>query len=356
MNSQPIIKVLLVDDSLIVTTLINKALAVAPDIEVVGIAHNGIEALNLIPQLAPSVICTDLHMPKMDGLELTREIMARFPRPILVVSISVADDSLNVFKLLEAGALDVINKPLLNTEEDFSTIAAKLINKIRIISAVKVFRRIPKSRPELAALPTSPPLTTAKKPVNLIVIGASTGGPNALKKILAGLPADFPAPIICVQHICDGFIQGLAQWLSTSCSLKVSLAKKGALPQPGSVYFPQEGQHLGFDHLGRFVMFPGLPTDMHAPSISNTMKSAAQRYGRGVLGVLLTGMGADGAEGMLEVARSGGTTIAQDEKSSVVFGMPKQAIEQGAVQQVLPLDEMAKAIIRLTDDKRFKKR
>jgi two-component system chemotaxis response regulator CheB len=356
MNSLPPINVLLVDDSVIAITLIKRVLAAAPDIKVVGVAHNGIEALDLISRLDPTVVCTDLHMPKMNGLELTREIMASAPRPILVLSVSEADSSVNVFKMLEAGALDVLSKPLLNTDTAYSALTAKLINKIRVASGVKVLRRMSTPLPAAAAMPPARPLTAAKDPVKLVVIGASTGGPNALHDILAGLPPNFPAPIICVQHICIGFISGLVQWLSHSCALTVGIAEKGALPQPGCVYFPQEGQHLSFDRDGRFAMSPGQPTDTHVPSISNTMKSAAQRYGRGVLSVLLTGMGADGAEGMLEVLRAGGTTIVQDENSSVVFGMPKQAIERGAAQQILPLGEVAGAIIGLAYGTHFQKK
>jgi two-component system chemotaxis response regulator CheB len=347
--TQPKITVMIVDDSLIAINLIRRALATAPDIEVVGTAANGREALELIPRLNPAVVCTDIHMPVMDGLELTGQVMEKYPRPILVVSISVFQGSLNAFKLLAAGALDVVSKPLIESESAYISIASELISKIRILSGVRVFHRIARVRIEPPPRPLATPALKIKAPVRIIVIGASTGGPPALQAILSTLPPHFPLPIVCVQHISKGFQEGLVQWLSVICNLKVAVAREGGAPAPGTIYFPQEESHLKFDRGGRFVIHSEPPFQGHRPSITVTMRSAAENYGSGAVGILLTGMGSDGAEGMREIAGCGGVTIAQDEKSSVVFGMAKQAVEMGAAQLVLPLNGIAEAMLTLQD-------
>ncbi len=341
------IKVLLVDDSAIALTLLEKMLAAAPDIEVVGMAKNGKEALELIPKLEPDVVCTDLHMPVMDGLDLTREIMDRYPRPILVVSVSVREGGSNVFNLMEAGALDVFTKPRIGEEPEFRRQSNELANRIRILAGVHVFRIRRKTSIKPVWIPPavgaiSPP----NKPlVRMVVIGASTGGPQALQRVLCGLPPDFPTPIVCIQHISEGFLAGLAEWLESVCAHKIEIAREGASPEPGKVYFPPEEAHLLIDSGGKFKYSRDIPYNGHRPSITVTFVSAAERYGSGALGVLLTGMGSDGADGLKAIADVGGMTIAQDEKTSVVFGMPKRAAELGAARNILPLDEIASMII-----------
>lgn len=339
-NKSRKIKVLLVDDSPLVLTILKRMLSSSPDIEVVGTARHGQEALNLIPRLQPAVVCTDLYMPVMDGLQLTREIMARYPRPILVVSVSVDDGSSHVFSLLEAGALDVFSKPRHGFDANSADFAADLAQKIKILAGVRVFRKSP-PLPAAATPPRRLPAFKIEAPVRLVVMGASTGGPQALRTILTGLPANFPCPVICVQHISDGFLPGLVEWLASGCRLELTIAQPGHRPAPGVVYFPREGTHLTFDHQGRFVTSLEAPVDGHRPSITLTMRSAAQCYDHGVVGVLLSGMGKDGADGLQAIARAGGITIAQDEATCVVFGMPRQAIELGATQFVMSLEEVA---------------
>ncbi len=342
-EQRPKIKVILVDDSQIALTLLKKMLLSSPDIEVVGTAMNGREALELIPKLDPTVVCTDLHMPAMDGLELTREIMARYPKPILVISASVSEGRHNVFHLMEAGAVDVLKKPRGGMESEYIQQSNELINRGKILAGVHVFRRVKREStpPVVIALPQAPVMTKPR----IVSIGASTGGPQAFQNILSQLPAKYPFPIICVQHIGDGFMEGLVEWFDSFCAIKVELAQDGAMPLPGVAYFPREGSHLLIDSGGRFKYSLDIPFSGHRPSITVTFKSVAERYGSSAIGVLLTGMGNDGAEGLKAIADMGGITIAQDETTSIVFGMPKVAAELGAARHVLPLDKIAPMLV-----------
>jgi two-component system chemotaxis response regulator CheB len=286
-------------------------------------------------------------MPVMGGLELTKQVMRLYPMPILVLSVSVREDSTNIFELLKAGAVDVMLKPKGGLESDVEKTAKELITRIKVLSGVRVIpRRILAERaPEIIISKIQIP-----KP-QIIVIGASTGGPQALHEILKGLPADFPLPIICIQHISNGFLRGLLEWLAEQSRIKVRIAEHGELPLPCTVYFPQEGTHLKIDNDGRLLCSTEPPVYGHRPSISVTMRSIAQYYRNSVIAVLLTGMGNDGSEGMLTVKEAGGVTIVQDEESCVVFGMPKQAIELGGAEHILPLSAIGETLIRLGGNK-----
>jgi two-component system, chemotaxis family, protein-glutamate methylesterase/glutaminase len=349
MNSlQSTIRVLLVDDAPIALHILQRLLSGVPHIQVVGTATNGKEALELLPSLNPDVICTDLHMPVMDGLELTQEVMNRYPLPILVVSVSVEADSPNIFRLLEAGAVDVFPKPRDFYGVDQDSLAKQLASKIRILSGVHVFRH-PAAVKQTASSPPSLTLTHST-PLRIVVIGASTGGPQALRSILSCLPARFPLPVLCVQHIGSDFLTGLVTWLNEACPLPVRKAIQDELPQAGVVYLAPEHNHLELDDSGRFSLTQALPCDGHRPSVTITMRAAARHYGSATVGVLLTGMGRDGAVGMAEIAAVGGITIAQDEASSVVYGMPRAAVELGAVRHLLPLEQVAPALIALANN------
>lgn len=347
-NTVPKIRVLIVDDSRFSIEIIRRLLAAAPEIEIVGTASNGVEALELIPRVRPDVVCTDLHMPKMDGLELTRVVMTQNPLPILVLSVSVrAEQEHNIFQMLEAGALDILAKPRGDRESDFGIIAHDLITKIRVLSGVRVLRKRAGARKAVGqAMPPLQKPDTSSAP-RIIGIGASTGGPQALEAVLNNLPPDYPLPLLCVQHIAEGFMQGLVDWLARSCRIRVRTAVEGAQPLPGNAYFPPNDRHLEIDDAGVFRCSGALPFSGHRPSVDIAFASLARRYGASAVGVLLTGMGQDGAQGMLDIARAGGLTIAQDEESSVVFGMPKRAIELGAASQVLPLDQIGPALCDL---------
>ncbi len=359
------ISVLVVEDSPVAAIILQRIFNSSPDIELVGIARNGMEAMELIPKVQPQVVCTDFHMPKMNGLELTQWIMAEYPRPILVISASVdkQEDSENVFQLLQAGALDVFLKPSVEMATEYERIKQDLITRIKVLSGVSVFTQHRfRAKPQPPPSPTVKPQTPNPKPntpaqfliptsqqlslPRVLAIGASTGGPQALHTILKALPTNFPVPILCVQHISEGFLPGLTTWLTAECKLPVVIAQAGELPKPGVVYFAPDRCHLQLTSQGRIVLSSGEPVSGHRPSVTVLFEAVANYYRQAALGVLLTGMGRDGAEGLLAIAKAGGSTIAQDEASSVVFGMPKEAIALGAAQTVLPLTEIAPALLK----------
>ncbi|MBI3796569.1 MAG: chemotaxis-specific protein-glutamate methyltransferase CheB [Deltaproteobacteria bacterium] len=335
---------------MITLKMLQKLLASSPEVQVVGLARNGQEALNLIPQLRPAVICTDYLMPLMDGLELTRQIMKRFPTPVLVVSSLVIEKGTpTAFKLLEAGALDIFPKPGTTADSDYTRLAEELIQKIRILSGVPVFARRGLVSPKAASADSRQPLRELGlvKRISIVAIGASTGGPQALKEVLQNLPPNLPAPILCVQHISDGFLQGLVDWLAPSSSLRVKVAEADEFATPGVVYFPPNRTHLEVERGGRLCLSSTRLVGGHCPSVNVLFKSVAEHFGRRALGVLLTGMGNDGAEGLLAIAKAGGDTVAQNEASCVVFGMPKVAIDLGAAKYVLPVEAIAAKIVHL---------
>ncbi|MDH3719176.1 MAG: chemotaxis-specific protein-glutamate methyltransferase CheB [Planctomycetota bacterium] len=342
-NSQ--VRVMLVDDSPLVLTILRRILGRSPEVKIVGTAAHGREALQRMPELDPQVVCTDLQMPIMDGLQLTQEIMATDPRPILVVSSVVGEENPeNVFDLLQAGALDVFPKPHSGNEADYDVIADQLVRKIRILSGVHVIRKRPRKVFHGASPGADrPPVRTAAADgdIRMIVIGASTGGPQAFHAVLSALPADFPIPIVGIQHIGAGFLGGFVKWLVSGCRLSVKVAERHETLQAGTVYFAPEGQHLVFDTNGRIEFDDEADFEGHRPSVTVTMRSAARQFSTAAFGVLLTGMGRDGADGLQEIARAGGSTLVQDQQSCVVFGMPKRAIELGAAQHVLPLEKIS---------------
>lgn len=344
------IRILLVEDSPVALTILKRILEGATDIEVVGTAQTGLEALPLVHRMQPDVICTDFHMPEMDGLEFTTQVMTQHPCPILVVSESVQEeDTQRIFQLLEAGAVDILPKPRAGLDPDSTLLKQSLINKVKVLSGVRVFK---KSRsPAFAAslehrsadADTSDVLVPCRP--KMLTVGASTGGPMALQKFLAYLPADFTLPIVCIQHISLGFLPGLIDWLATQCKLSVQVAQAGTRPEPGNVYFPPEQRHLEIDAHGRFQYVNGHSTENHCPSITTTFNSIARFYGPRAIGILLTGMGRDGAEGLQAICQMGGLTIAQDEASSVVFGMPQAAIALNAARRVLPIQDIAPFVL-----------
>jgi two-component system, chemotaxis family, protein-glutamate methylesterase/glutaminase len=332
------VKVLIVEDSLIALELLQRILRDSSEVEIVGTARNGREALELIPTVNPDVICTDLHMAPIDGLELTQAVMVEFPRPILVISNSVQeDDTRNIFGLLQAGAVDIFPKPMSGDYTEYEQVKQRLLAKIQMLSQVTVKARLP-----LPAHSMAPEIATANtSALRAIAIGASTGGPQAIHKILTSLPQDFPVPIICAQHIGEGFLAGLISWLKEDAQLNVKIAHIGEIPTPGTVYFAPERAHLEFDAEGKFIYSNFTATTGTCPSIDVLFRSIARRYGRASASLLLTGTGTDGVSGTEAIAAAGGLTIAQSEQSCLVFGMAKLAIATGSVSQVSNLDDIA---------------
>jgi two-component system chemotaxis response regulator CheB len=342
------IRTLLVDDSPIVINILKRILAQSQEIEVVGTAANGQEGIEKLKELDPDVVCTDLMMPVMNGLELTKQIMQNYPKPILVVSSALeGKDQSNVFQLLQAGALEVFPKPQGGSEKDYEGIRNKLESKIKMIHSIPVFKS--KLRKESENLSPSRTMTRAQKmnAIHYLVIGASTGGPNALQKILERLPESFSIPVICVQHINDGFIGSLVAWLNQSTKLKIKIMEDEEVPVSGRVYFPKDKRHLVIDGAGKLKESREVSINGHTPSINITFKSFAVHRGSSTLGVILTGMGDDGASGLLSLKHMGGKTIGESADTCVVYGMPRVAHEIGAIDFQLPLDKIPEKIMSL---------
>lgn len=343
------VKVLVVDDSPLCRQLIVDALGSDPEIQVIATAENGEEAVAKVAALKPSVVTMDVDMPVLDGLSATERIMAETPTPILVLTADPRKEAPGLtHRALEVGALALQVKPAL----DAGTEAWNLAREVKLLSSVRVIRHLRGGRrsgappPPAAATPADAAAFGAS-PVGVVAVVSSTGGPQVVQKMLAELPADYPAPILLVQHINAAFTESLAGWLGANSSLKVRVARDGDALVPGTCLVAPPGQHLVVAARGRVALLAGAPRDGHMPSGSALLESAAKIYGRRTLGVVLTGMGADGAEGMLAVKAAGGRTIAQSQESCVVFGMPGAAIAKGAAELVVHGDELGQTLLRL---------
>jgi two-component system chemotaxis response regulator CheB len=339
------IRVVIADDSLVAREMLVQILESDPAIEVVGQAADGIEAVEMVERLRPNLVTMDIHMPKLDGLGATERIMAFNPTPILVVSSSVHGEGMGrAFDAMELGALEVIKKPEPRDWADLDRIGREVIRKVKLLSSVRVITHIrgKKSYTPEAHLSDEAPDSMR----NLVAIGSSTGGPSALLEVLGRLPADFSVPIVIAQHIADGFIPGLVSWLNSGCKITVEAAVDGGKVLPGVAYFAPTGTNMVMDGGITRLQPPG-SGQLYIPSADTLFDSVSRSHGKRAIGVLLTGMGADGAEGLKLLRNKGAATIAQDEATCTVFGMPKAAIEIGAVERVLPLGVIADAIERL---------
>jgi two-component system, chemotaxis family, protein-glutamate methylesterase/glutaminase len=331
------IRVLVADDSELFRDLLARVISVEPGFDVVAVAADGNAAATLARSLKPDVVTMDLNMPDADGFSGIARIMAETPTPILVLTAN-REEAVG-FRALSLGALDILEKPQATTDlDDYGRL---LRSRLRLLAGVKVIRHVRGLRERAASVPR-----VAVRP-ELVAIGASLGGPRALATLLRALPAAFPVPIAIVQHIADGFTEGLASWLATEAHLDVHEARDRELLVPGHVVLAPTGCHLlvgdGFVRLS-----DAPPVDTFRPSVTPLFLSAARAYGGRVCGVILTGMGRDGAEGLKAIKDAGGPTLAQDEATSAVFGMPRAAIELGAVDRVLPLEEIPRALAELT--------
>ncbi len=338
------VRVLVVEDSPLMCKILTNMMNSDPHILVVAVANNGKEAVELVPRLKPDIITMDMDMPVMDGFEATKQIMAYHPTPILIVSSSVFRLGMEkVFKAISHGALDVIDKSELELVGNKKSGEA-LIAKIKFLTGVKVTdQSIGKWRNERPIIDLTSPL---KKVSNKIVaMVASTGGPQALLKILQRLPEDFPCGIVIVQHITNGFLTGLVDWLNKECKIRVKIGEDLEEIRPGVAYIAPDNFHMQVKEGGKISLSNEPLHGGHKPSGDVLLESVAKIYGKGSVGAILTGMGRDGALGMKAIKQSQGKTIAQNEKSCVVFGMPNVAIEMNVIDQVLSLERIAEEIV-----------
>jgi two-component system chemotaxis response regulator CheB len=340
------IKVLIVDDSAVVQLLLGHVLKGDPQFEVMGTANDGEEAVAFVARHAPDVVLMDVHMPKLDGIEATRRIMETHPVPIVVASATLHPTEVSLsFRALEAGALAFVDKSARVGTPDFDRAIQHIKQTLKLMSEIKVVRRHPRSRKKTPAAPA--PLPEPVPGIRAVAIGVSTGGPPVLRTILANLPKDFPAPLLVVQHITPGFLPGLITWLKETTGVSGHIAAQGMQPLPGHLYLAPDDFQMGLDRAGRIELSKGEPEHGLRPSVAYLFRSMAQVLGNRAVGVLLTGMGRDGADELKLMKDRGAVTMAQDKATSVVHGMPGEAIALGAATYVLPPEGIAAVLSSL---------
>lgn len=348
--TKPQIKVLVVDDSPVARELLVHILNSDPKIQIIGTASNGEEAIVASKDLSPDVITMDIHMPKMDGYEATRKIMEIHPTPIIIVTGSPSVKEISMaMRVIEAGALAVVQKPGGLCHPDYQADVSRFIQTVKLMSEVKVVRRRAFPRRETV----QPAEVKLERPseIQVVAIGASTGGPPVIQTILSKLPKKFPTPVLIVQHIATGFIEGFVEWLGQTSSLPVHVATHGEYILPGHVYFAPDGFQMKPDRYGRISLARGENGNGLCPSVSYLFRSVADVFGKNAVGILLTGMGKDGAEELKLMKEKGAITIAQDKESSVVHGMPGEAIKLDAAMYVLAPEKIAAVLSGLVNNK-----
>jgi two-component system chemotaxis response regulator CheB len=339
------IKVLIIEDSITAQNLISSILVTDPDIKVIGTARDGVEALRILQVSKPDVITMDLYMPKMHGVEVTRQIMETQPVPIVIVSSYwEATNKELAFQCVDAGAVAMVEKPQGLRRDQYEESAKRLIQTVKSMSEVKLVKR---RRPHSLKSQEGGIGESSQTIVELVAIGASTGGPPILRDILSGITPDFPVPIVIVQHIAHGFLEGMVDWLSNLVTVDIHVAEQGMVLLPGHVYFGPDDWQISISRQKRVVLTKDKPEHGLRPSISYLFRALANTYDDSVLGVLLTGMGVDGAREMKTMKERGAKTIAQDEQTSVIFGMPAEAIRLGGVSYVLPAEQIGPMITSL---------
>ncbi len=342
-----ILNVLIADDSPTSRQLMTYLINSAPDMRVIGEAYNGKQAVQLTHELHPDVILMDVVMPNMNGLEATHEIMSSTPTPIVMVSAGLESDETDVaFQAIRSGALSVLKKPVGFKHEDYPAQSLALINTVRAMAGVHVIHHW-KADAEAYRQSVKRPVRKDHAQPEIVAIASSTGGPAALSEIFKRLPATFGLPIVIVQHISAEFLPSLVDWLGATTPLKVEVARPGESPLAGHIYFAPGDAHLRVSKYHRFE--PDRTTRMtYTPSGDILLESIAAAYGSSAVGVVLTGMGNDGAHGLLAMYEAGAHTLAQDEATSIVFGMPYEALTIGATKTLLPIQEIAQAIVELS--------
>lgn len=345
------VKTLIVDDSMVVREYLKFILNNDDDIEVVGVAGDGWEGVEMAKKLQPDVITMDIQMPKLDGLRATRLIMESVPTPIVIVSANWEPGEIDLtFKALEMGAVTIIEKPRGLKHPDHEKMATNLIRTVKMMKGVTVERR--NASPSMAANDHS---TRKKEPIpqlNYVAIGSSTGGPLVLREILSSLPADFPVPIFIVQHIAKGFTEGMVDWINNVTKLQLKLGENNEHPQAGTVYIAPDDRHMGINRSGRIVLSDDEKIKSLRPAVAHLFGSLAKNFADQTVAVLLTGMGSDGAAEMKALKDGGAITIAQSQSSSTIFGMPKAAIDLGGATFVLDTEDISRKLIQIAKSRK----
>lgn len=330
------IRVLVAEDSPTARQLLVRILRSDPGIEVVAEAADGLEAVALAQKLKPSLITMDIQMPRLGGLGATEQIMRLAPTPIIVVSGLDVRNVTVALEALRAGALTLLPKPVGPLDPDFKASTARLLATVRAMAKVQV------TRPAAAPGASAPGLSSrALKRPEVVAMVASAGGPAALNRVLGALPADFPLPVLVVQHIAAGFVAGLASWLDEAAEIAVKLAVSGEPLRPGTAYLAPDNFHLGAGDDRCVLLSAAPPEEGFRPSGSFLLRSAAQAYRGAAAGVVLTGMGSDGLAGARDLHRAGGRIVAQDEATSVIYSMPREIVAAGLADAVLAVDDIA---------------
>jgi two-component system chemotaxis response regulator CheB len=339
------IRVVIVEDSRATAELLASILHTAGDIQVVGTASNGEEGVRMVQSLHPDLVTMDVYMPKMNGADAVKEIMRIHPVPIVIVSNNSKPHSMDLtFQAMRAGALTVVNKPSLHDPESNSN----LVRTVRLMAGVPVIHHWGTVKVTPSATPSKPTLSTKTiiqqkdltSKVRVIGIAASTGGPSTVAAVLKNLPVDFPLPIILVQHFSPGFTNGLIDWLGTQINLRVQIAAHGDNLEPGTLLIAPDDYHLRINGTMMVVLSQEPSYKGLRPSANPLFESMAVAFGPTALGIILTGMGDDGADGLLKLHQAGGVTLAQDEESCVVYGMPREAVLRGAVDESLTPEQI----------------
>lgn len=337
------ISVLVVEDSAVIRDFLVHLLQAEPGMQVVGTARDGHEAVEAASRCRPDVITMDIHMPRLDGLEATRRIMATRPVPIVIVSGSTDPHEQGIsFDAMQAGAIAVMRRPAGPGHPEHEATVRELLRTVRLMAEVKVVRRWPRR----AARPEPRPVRIHASP-RVVAIGASTGGPPVIQTILAGLPGDFPLPLLIVQHIAAGFASGFVDWLSHSSKLSVGLAAHGQPARPGHVYIAPDDRHLELRGDGTLALTRDAAENGLRPAVSALFRSVGEACGANALAGLLSGMGRDGAEELRALKERGAVTFVQDEESAVVYGMPGEAMRLDAASLVLTPAKIVSTLVSL---------
>lgn len=340
------IKVLVVDDSPLIQELMINILNSDNDIQVIGVVNSGEKAVKFLEKNKPDIITMDINMPGMNGFEATRRIMETHPTPIIVITaLFNCKDVDTTFQAMKAGALSVIEKPVVATEDGFRRASQEIINMVKIMSEVKVVRR--KSRPkDINTKPLNKVKNTLSN-IKIAAIGVSTGGPPVLQTIFSKIPEHIQIPILVVQHMAPGFISELVGWLSQTTKQPIHVASQGEKALPGHIYFAPDGFHMGIRSNGQIFLSDTEKENNLKPAVSYLFKSIANYYGKDSLNILLTGMGSDGARELKVLRDKGAITVAQDKETSVVYGMPGEAVKLNAATYVLSPEKMAELFGKL---------